>query len=105
MRCYNAPISIVHQITSGKELEMTLDQLVLWIIVGGIAGLLADAFVRGIRIGLVGAVVVGVLGAILGGWLFAQLGISLGTGILGEIIVAFVGAVILLLLMRGLRRL
>lgn len=84
---------------------MSLDQLVLWIVVGGIAGLLADALVKGINVGLVGTIVVGILGAIIGGWLFAQLGIALGAGIVGDIIVAFVGAVILLLLMRGLRRL
>jgi uncharacterized membrane protein YeaQ/YmgE (transglycosylase-associated protein family) len=84
---------------------MTLDQLVIWIVVGGIAGLLADAFVKGIRVGLVGAVIVGILGALIGGWLFSQLGISLGAGIVGDIIVAFIGAVILLLLMRGMRRL
>ena len=46
---------------------MTLDQLVLWIIVGGIAGLLADAVVKGIKVGLVGAIVVGILGAFIGG--------------------------------------
>jgi len=84
---------------------MTLDQLVLWIVVGGIAGLLADSFVKGINVGLVGTIIVGILGAIIGGWLFSQLGIGLGGGIIGDIIVAFVGAVILLLMMRGLRRL
>jgi uncharacterized membrane protein YeaQ/YmgE (transglycosylase-associated protein family) len=84
---------------------MTLDQLVLWIVVGGIAGILADAFVRGFSVGIVGAILLGILGAIFGGWLFAQLGVNLGAGIVGEIIVAFIGAVLLLLLMRGLRRL
>jgi uncharacterized membrane protein YeaQ/YmgE (transglycosylase-associated protein family) len=84
---------------------MTLEQLVLWIIIGGIAGVLADAVVRGIRVGLGGAIAVGILGAIIGGWLFAQLGISLGLGLLGDIIVAFIGAVLLLILLRALRRL
>ena len=84
---------------------MTLDQLVLWIIVGGIAGLLADAFVRGIKLGLVGAVVVGILGAFIGGWLFGLLHISLGGGFRGDILTAFIGAVVLLFLLRVLRRL
>ena len=84
---------------------MSLEQLVIWIVVGGIAGLLADAFVKGIRVGLVGTIIIGILGAIIGGWLFSLLGIGLGGGIIGDIIVAFIGAVILLLLMRGLRRL
>ncbi|MBN2385504.1 MAG: GlsB/YeaQ/YmgE family stress response membrane protein [Anaerolineales bacterium] len=84
---------------------MTLDQLVLWIIVGGIAGLLADAVIKGIKVGLVGAIVVGILGAIIGGWLFGLLNISLGGGFLGDILTAFIGAVILLVLLRALRRL
>ena len=87
-----------------KEIEMTLDQIVVWIIVGGIAGLLADAFVRGIRVGLIGAIVIGILGAFIGGWVFGLLHVSLGAGILGEIIKAFIGAVLLLVLLRALRR-
>jgi len=46
------------------------------IVVGGIAGLLADAFVKGLRVGLVGTVIGGILGAIIAGWLFSQLGIT-----------------------------
>ncbi|MBU4225716.1 MAG: GlsB/YeaQ/YmgE family stress response membrane protein [Chloroflexi bacterium] len=84
---------------------MTLDQLVLWIVVGGIAGLLADAFVRGISVGLVGAIVVGILGAFIGGWVFGILHISPAAGLLGDIITAFIGAVVLLVLLRALRRL
>ena len=59
----------------------------------------------GIRVGLVGTVVVGILGALFGGWLFRQFGLHIGTGIVSEIVAGFVGAVILLLLMRALRRL
>ncbi len=84
---------------------MTLEQVVVWIIVGGIAGLLADAVVRGIRVGLVGAVVVGILGAFIGGWLFGLLKVNLGGGFLGDIFKAFIGAVVLLFLLRTLRRL
>jgi len=87
-----------------KESKMSIDNLVIWIIVGGIAGLLADALVKGIRVGLVGAIIVGILGAFIGGWLFGVLGISLGGGIIGEIIVATIGAVVLLVLLKVLRR-
>jgi uncharacterized membrane protein YeaQ/YmgE (transglycosylase-associated protein family) len=83
---------------------MTLETLVLWVIVGGIAGLLAEAVVKGRRLGLLGAVVVGVLGALIGGWLFSVFGISVGSGIIAEIITAFIGAVLLLLLLRYARR-
>ena len=83
---------------------MTLETLVIWIIVGAIAGMLADSVVRGIGVGFVGAIVVGIIGAFIGGWLFSALGVTLGAGIVGEIITAFVGAVVLLLLIRGIRR-
>jgi uncharacterized membrane protein YeaQ/YmgE (transglycosylase-associated protein family) len=48
---------------------MTLETLILWVFVGGIAGLLAEVVIKGRRLGIVGAVVVGVLGAFIGGWL------------------------------------
>jgi len=84
---------------------MTIEQIVVWIIVGGIAGLLADALIKGIRVGLVGAILIGILGAFIGGWLFGMLGISIGSGFISDVITAFVGAVLLLLLLKVLRRL
>ncbi len=84
---------------------MTIEQIVLWIIVGGIAGLLADALISGIRVGLVGAILVGILGAFIGGWLFGVLNISIGVGFISDVITAFIGAALLLLILRVLRRL
>ena len=84
---------------------MTLEQVVVWIIIGGIAGLIAEFFIKGTHVGLVGTVIVGILGALLGGWLFGVFGLHIGTGIVNEIVAAVVGAIILLLLLRGLRRL
>ena len=83
---------------------MNLTYLLIWIVVGGIAGFLADAVIRGIRLGLPGKIVVGILGGFLGGWLFGLLNIHIASGILSQIIYAFVGAVILLLVLRTLRR-
>jgi uncharacterized membrane protein YeaQ/YmgE (transglycosylase-associated protein family) len=83
---------------------MTLETIVVWIIVGGIAGLLADAVVGSARVGLLEAIVVGIIGAFVGGWLFAALGVFPGGGILGTILTAFVGAVILLVLLGALYR-
>jgi uncharacterized membrane protein YeaQ/YmgE (transglycosylase-associated protein family) len=54
---------------------------------------------------LIGAILVGILGAIIGGWLFGVLGVSVGTGLLADIITAFIGAALLLLILRGTRRL
>lgn len=75
-----------------------------WIIVGLVAGLLASLVMGGIGYGILGDIIVGILGAILGGWLFGQMG--WGTpfpGIAGAIFVAFIGAVVLLLIIRLLR--
>ncbi len=82
---------------------MSVTALVIWIIVGAIAGLLAESVVRGFGYGLVGAIIIGILGGLIGGWLFSLLGIGIGLGIIGDIIVAFIGAVILLLIVRAVR--
>ncbi len=83
---------------------MTLNTIIIWIIVGGVAGLLADWLIGGINVGCIGDVIVGILGAFIGGWLFRVLGISIGTGLVNSIITAFVGAAVLLLALRLLRR-
>ena len=78
--------------------------LLTWIIVGLIAGLIASAVVGGIGFGLLGDIVVGMVGALVGGWIFSTLRIStpLG-GTAGNILVAFIGAVTLLVLFRVLK--
>jgi uncharacterized membrane protein YeaQ/YmgE (transglycosylase-associated protein family) len=83
---------------------MTASMLLLWIVIGLIAGWLASAVVGG-GYGLVGDIVVGVVGAFLGGIVFSQLHIAVPfAGIAGTIFVAFVGAVLLLLLLRLIAR-
>jgi len=54
--------------------------------------------------GIIGDIVVGVLGALLGGFLFRSLGVSAGGGLLGSIIVATIGAVVLIFILRLIRR-
>jgi uncharacterized membrane protein YeaQ/YmgE (transglycosylase-associated protein family) len=77
---------------------------IIWfLLIGLIAGWLAGQVMRGGGYGLVGDLIVGVIGALLGGWLFGVLGISAG-GLLGALITAFVGAVILIVLLRVIRR-
>jgi uncharacterized membrane protein YeaQ/YmgE (transglycosylase-associated protein family) len=77
-----------------------------WIVVGLIAGFFAGQVVKGGGFGLIGDIVVGVLGGLLGGWLASSvLHIGDMTGInIGSILIAFVGAVILLLLLRLIKR-
>jgi uncharacterized membrane protein YeaQ/YmgE (transglycosylase-associated protein family) len=83
---------------------MSVEALLIWIIVGAIAGWLAGLIVKGYGFGLVGNIILGIVGAFLGGWLFAQLNIVIMPGLIGTIIAATVGAVVLLLLVRVLRR-
>jgi uncharacterized membrane protein YeaQ/YmgE (transglycosylase-associated protein family) len=82
---------------------MTLTSLIWFLLIGLIAGWLAGQFMRGGGFGVVGDMIVGVIGALLGGWLFGVLGIHAG-GLIGAIITAFVGAIILIALLRVIRR-
>lgn len=72
-----------------------------WIIVGLIAGWLAGLVVKGSGFGVLGNIVVGVIGGVLGGWIGSSL-LNIGAGVdginIGSILVAFVGAVVLLLI-------
>jgi len=83
---------------------MSLESIIIWIIVGGIAGTIADWLVSGVRLGCLGTVVVGIIGAFVGAWLLGLLNISIGSGIVNEIITAAIGATVLLLGVRILRR-
>jgi len=70
---------------------------VLFILIGLIAGALAGRIVSGHGFGLVGDIVVGVIGAFVGGWLFSTfLGTTGGGGVLMSLVVAFIGAIVLL---------
>lgn len=83
---------------------MSLETLLIWLLIGAIAGWLAGVIVKGYGFGFVGNIVVGILGAIFGGWLFGTLQLGLSLGIVGTILGATVGAVLLLLIIRFVRR-
>src|SRR5262249_48178419 len=74
--------------------------LVIFILIGLIAGALAGRVVRGHGFGMLGDIVVGIIGAFLGGWIFARFFGVVGGGFIGSLVIAFVGAVILLWLIR-----
>lgn len=80
-----------------------MEHIVVILLVGLVAGFLASHVVAGHGYGLIGDIVVGILGALLGYFLAGALGIAM-TGLLAEIIVAFVGAVILLAVLRLVTR-
>ena len=73
--------------------------LLTWIIVGLVAGVLASLVMGGY--GLIADIIIGIVGAFVGGWIFRQLGV--GTpfeGLAGTIFTAFIGAVVLLFVLR-----
>ncbi|HEX8670900.1 MAG TPA: GlsB/YeaQ/YmgE family stress response membrane protein [Longimicrobium sp.] len=77
--------------------------LLTWLIVGLIAGVLASLVMGGV--GLIGDIVVGIVGAFVGGWLFRQMGVTTPfSGLAGTIFTAFIGAVILLFILRLVTR-
>jgi uncharacterized membrane protein YeaQ/YmgE (transglycosylase-associated protein family) len=78
--------------------------IIIWLIVGAIAGWLAGMVVKGGGFGLIGDIIVGIVGAVIAGWLLPQIGIVIGSGIIAAIIDAFIGAVILLIILRLIRR-
>ena len=74
---------------------MDAQGLIIFLAIGAIAGWLADEFMKGARFGLLGDMVLGILGAVIGGLAFGSLGIS-GEGLIGSIVAAIVGAALLL---------
>jgi len=84
-----------------------LTAIIIACVIGAIAGWLAGLLVQGTGFGLVGDIVVGILGALLAGFLFPAMGVplTLGGGMLGAIILAFIGAVILLVIVRLIKQL
>jgi uncharacterized membrane protein YeaQ/YmgE (transglycosylase-associated protein family) len=88
-------------------LRFDLSQVLTAVIVGLIAGALASVLVRGRRFSFLGSIILGILGAIVGGFVFSLLNIqidplsTLGTTItirLVDILVAFIGALIILVI-------
>ena len=75
---------------------MGIESLLVFIIVGAIAGWLAGLIVKGFGFGLLGNIVVGIVGAFIAGLILPRIGISIGGGIVAAIIHATLGAVILL---------
>lgn len=79
--------------------------ILTWLIVGLVAGVLASLVMGGTGYGLIGDIIIGIVGAFVGGWLFTRLGVTSPIGgLAGVIFVAFIGAVVLLFVLRLIRR-
>jgi uncharacterized membrane protein YeaQ/YmgE (transglycosylase-associated protein family) len=81
-------------------MHLSNQDLLVILLVGLVAGWLAGVLIRGSGFGLIGDVVIGWLGALIGHWLLPQLDIHLGTGIIAMIANALIGAVLLLIVIR-----
>ena len=77
--------------------------IIIFLLIGAIAGWLAGQIMSGGGFGLIGDIVGGIIGAFIGGWLFGALGIGFG-GLIGAIICATVGAIILIAVLRMIKR-
>jgi uncharacterized membrane protein YeaQ/YmgE (transglycosylase-associated protein family) len=83
---------------------MGIESLIVWLIVGGVAGWLAGLIVKGYGFGIIGNIVVGIVGAFIAGWLLPRLGIVIGGGMIAAIINALIGAIILLVIIGFFKR-
>lgn len=77
----------------------------LWfILIGLAAGWIASHMTTGSGLGILGDIVVGLLGAVIGGYLFRALGVHRGFGIFGSLLVATIGAIVLIFLLHLFKR-
>ena len=75
---------------------MTIEALVIWLVIGAVAGWLAGQIMEGYGFGLIGNMAVGIVGALIAGWFLPKLGFVLMGGVVAAIINAVIGAVVLL---------
>jgi uncharacterized membrane protein YeaQ/YmgE (transglycosylase-associated protein family) len=88
---------------------MALDALLIWLIVGGVAGLLAGMIMKSGGLSLTGnnivdTIITGIIGAFIGGWLLSTLHVSVGGGLVGSIVSAMIGAIVLIFGLRLINR-
>lgn len=82
---------------------MDMRGLVIFLVIGAVAGWLAGKLMKGSGFGLVGNIVVGIVGALIGGFVFGLLGISVG-GLIGSVVMATIGAVLLLYIVKLMKK-
>jgi uncharacterized membrane protein YeaQ/YmgE (transglycosylase-associated protein family) len=91
----------MHTTLSGENM---LVAFLIWIVIGAIVGWLAGLLVQGGGFGFLVDALIGILGSVLAGWLFPTLGLQIGHGLIGSIIASVVGAAIVVLIVRLVRR-
>lgn len=83
---------------------MDLTALLIFLAIGAVAGWLAGLLIKGGGFGLLFNIIIGIVGALIGGYLFGLLGISVGGGIIGSIVTATAGAAVLLFVAKLIRK-
>jgi len=83
---------------------MEMQALLILLLIGAAAGYLAGVIVQGYGYGVVGNIIVGIVGAVIAGWLLPRAGLFPSANIIGQIISATIGAVVLLVLISFVRR-
>jgi uncharacterized membrane protein YeaQ/YmgE (transglycosylase-associated protein family) len=86
------------------DVNLSLSNVLWWLVVGLIAGFFASRVMRGGGYGLIGDIVIGIIGAFIGGWLAGLLGIEGSSSLIVSIVIAFVGACILLAIFHAISR-
>lgn len=84
---------------------MDLQTLLIFLAIGAIAGWLAGLVFKGEGFGLLGNILVGIVGGLIGGWLLPKAGIHISGGIVGTIVTAALGALVLLLVVNLFKKL
>jgi uncharacterized membrane protein YeaQ/YmgE (transglycosylase-associated protein family) len=84
---------------------MTLESLIVWLVIGAVAGWLASQIMTGGGLGLIGNVIVGIVGAVVAGWLFPTLGFAFfANPYVAATVNALIGAIIVLFVLGLLKR-
>ena len=81
-------------------MDISGEGLLAILLAGLLAGALAGRLVAGGGFGLIGDIAVGIVGALVGAWLLPRLGVHVQSGFVGLLIVALIGAIVLLLVLR-----
>jgi uncharacterized membrane protein YeaQ/YmgE (transglycosylase-associated protein family) len=91
------------RISAGFSGGADVSYLIWEIIIGILAGFLAGKIVKGSGMGVLLDLIVGIVGSIIGGWVFTLLGLA-AYGLIGQLVMATVGAIILLLIVRAIKK-
>ena len=104
LRIQRSALYMVRRNRHRWSMDDSIGQLIAFLVIGAAAGWLAGILIKGGGFGLLGNMAVGVLGAVVGGWLAGVLGITVGGEWVGRLVTATAGAVVLLFLMRFVRK-